>query len=108
MFLVNFDSTVGSEIKKIRPAVVLQNDVANRFGSVTIVAAITSFEGDDLYPTEVKLEAGCGGLDRASVVLLNQLRTIDKQRLIRKLGALDAEMMERVETALLINLGIVE
>ena len=107
VYLVNFDPTVGSEIKKTRPALVLQNDIANKYSPVTIVAAITSFDGDRLYPTEVKIEAQIGGLDRESIVLLNQLRTIDKERLIKKLGVLGEKSMEKVNTALLISVGLV-
>src|ERR1700730_14443960 len=89
VFLVNFDPTIGSEIRKTRPALILQNDTANLHSPVTIVAAITSYNGGKLYPTEVGIEALSGGLERHSIVLLNQLRTIDRQRLVRKLGNLD-------------------
>ena len=106
VFLVNFDPTIGSEIQKIRPAVVLQNDIANRYSPVTIVAAITTFDGDDPYPSEVRVQVGAGGLIHDSMVLLNQLRTIDNQRLVRKLGAFDTETVKRIEAALLISLGL--
>src|SRR5580704_3028295 len=97
VFLVNFDPTIGAEIQKTRPALILQNDIANRYSPVTIVAAITSFTGETLYPSEVRIDAPTGGLDRTSIVLLNQLRTVDIQRLLRKLGMLDDEAMEKVE-----------
>jgi mRNA interferase MazF len=106
VFLVNFDPTVGAEIQKTRPALILQNDIGNRYSPVTIVAAISSLDGAVVYPTEVPIEPGEGGIDRRSVVLLNQIRTIDKARLIRKLGALDAASIERVDAALLISLGL--
>jgi mRNA interferase MazF len=89
VFLVNFDPTVGAEIRKTRPALILQNDSGNRYSPVTIVAAITSFDGGKTYPTEVPIDAGGGGLEQQSVVLLNQLRTVDRSRLIRKLGRLN-------------------
>ena len=105
VYLVNFDPTVGSEIQKTRPALILQNDIANRYSPVTIVAAITSLTGDTLYPSEVRIDVPAGGLDHASIVLLNQLRTVDIQHLVRKLGTLEDQVMEKVETALLISLG---
>jgi mRNA interferase MazF len=108
VFLVNFDRAIGSEIQKTRPALILQNDIANRYSPVTIVAAITSFTGDTLYPSEVRIDAPAGGLDRTSIVLLNQLRTVDIQRLARKLGMFDGDIMEKVDAALLISLGLAE
>lgn len=108
VFLVDFDPTVGSEIQKTRPALIIQNDIGNRYSPITIVAAITSFDGSKLYPTEVKLEVLDAGLDHDSVVLLNQLRSIDKQRLVRKLGTLGEQRMEEVAAALLISLGLGE
>lgn len=106
VFLVNFDPTIGAEIRKIRPALILQNDIGNRYSPVTIVAAISSFDGGKVYPTEVPLGANEGGLDRQSVVLLNQIRTVDKERLVRKLGALGEDALARVDAALLISLGL--
>jgi mRNA interferase MazF len=106
VFLVNFDPTIGAEIQKTRPALILQNDIGNRYSPVTIVAAISSLDGAVVYPTEVPIEPGEGGVDRRSVVLLNQIRTVDKGRLIRKLGALYEDTMERVALALLISLGL--
>jgi mRNA interferase MazF len=107
VYLVNFDPTIGSEIRKTRPALVLQNDTANLHSPVTIVAAIASFNGGKLYPTEVDIEAFSGGLERDSIVLLNQVRTIDKQRLVRKLGSLDTNAMERVGAAPRVSLDLI-
>ena len=106
--LVNFDPTIGSEIKKTRPALILQNDVANRWSPITIVAAITSQFEEPLYPTEVAVIPPDGGLTVESVVLLNQIRSIDKKRLIKRLGILKAETRKRVDHALLLSLGVVE
>lgn len=106
MFLVNFDPSVGSEIQKTRPALIIQNDIANCYSPITIVAAITSFDGGKHYPTEVPLPAPEGGLEHPSVVLLNQLRSIDTQRLVRKLGSLSDKRIEEVATALSISLGL--
>src|SRR3989344_6291120 len=86
VYLVNFDPTLGSEIKKTRPALIIQNDIGNRWSSITIVAAITSYSTPEIYPTEVMIEAGEGGLRSRSVIKLDQVRSIDKQRLKHKLG----------------------
>ncbi|HTZ74555.1 MAG TPA: type II toxin-antitoxin system PemK/MazF family toxin [Candidatus Aquilonibacter sp.] len=107
VYLVNFDPVIGSEIRKTRPALILQNDVANRHSPVTIVAAISSQFEEPLYPTEVLLRVGEGGLTKNSVVLLNQIRTIDKRRIVRRLGAIRADTMSRVERAIQISLGII-
>lgn len=95
VFLVNFDPTIGSEIKRTRPALILQNDTSNEYSPITIVAAITSQFDDILYPTEVLLQATEGGLNNDSVVLLNQIRSIDKQRLIRRFGMLKPNTMKK-------------
>ena len=108
IYVVNFDPAAGSEIKKTRPALILQNDIANAFSPVTIVAAISSFRKDVLYPTEVIVLPPEGGLAVDSAVLLNQIRTIDKQRLVKRLGDLEEETMNRVDRALEISLGLIE
>ena len=108
VWIVNFDPTVGAEIKKTRPAVVLQNDVGNRFGAVTIVAAISAHNDKDLYPTEVLIKAPEGGLEKQSIVLLNQIRTIDKVRLVSRVGTLTTGTMSAVDRAILISLGLVD
>lgn len=108
VYLVSFDPTVGAEIRKTRPALILQNDIGNRYSPVTIVAAMSSWRGEPLYPTEVLLETSGGAFKTGSLVLLNQIRTIDKQRLIKKMGVLNSETMQNVDKALKISLGIVE
>lgn len=108
IYLVSFDPTVGAEIRKTRPALVLPNNVANRYSPVTIVAAITSQFEEPLYPTEVRVPAGEGGLRTDSVVLLNQVRTVDKLRVVQHLGTLKPETMRRVNQALRISLGLAE
>jgi len=107
IFLVNFDPTVGAEIKKTRPAIILQNDIANRHSPITIVAAITSGFEDLLYPTEVLVRAPEGGLSSDSVVLLNQLRSLDRQRLVRRIGRVTRRTMIAVDRALMLSLGLV-
>ena len=107
VWLVSFDPTLGAEIKRTRPALVLQNDVANRASPITIVAAITSQFEEPLYPTEVLVRPPEGGLQSESVVLLNQIRSIDKRRLIHRMGKLKPKTMEQVDRALLLSFGLV-
>lgn len=106
--MVNFDPTLGAEAQKTRPALVLQNDIANRHSPITIVAAITSQFDEPLYPTEVLIKSPEGGLTSDSVALLNQIRSIDKRRLITRLGAVTPATMKQVERAILVSFGIVK
>ena len=108
IYLVNFDPTVGAEIQKTRPALILQNDIANRHSAVTVVAAITSYKGEKLYPTEVLVKALESGLQQDSIVLLNQVRTIDKKRLLKKMGKIGEETMGRVNLAIEISFGLID
>jgi mRNA interferase MazF len=107
VYYVSFDPTVGVEIRKTRPALIIQNDVGNTHSPATIVAAITATTRET-YPYEVSLPAGEGGLPKNSIVLLNQIRTIDKKRLGRKLGTISAETMRKVDRALAISLGLIK
>lgn len=107
VYLVNFDPTVGREIKKTRPALILQNDITNRWSPITIVAAITSRIRESLYPTEVPVSPPEGGLRSDSIVLLNQIRSIDRKRFAKRLGTLKPETMLQVERALRISLGLI-
>lgn len=97
---------IGSEIAKTRPAVIISNDVGNQYSSRVIVAAITSGSSDRVFPFEVLLSSGEGGLNRRSKVLLDQLRTVDKSRLGKRLGALPDERMAEVDRAVAISLGL--
>ena len=108
VYVVAFDPTLGAEIRKTRPALILQNDIANRSSPITIVAAITSKFDDELYPTEVLVRAPEGGLDADSVVLLNQIRSVDRRRLMRRVGRLVPETMRLVDRALVLSLGLIE
>jgi mRNA interferase MazF len=105
IYLTDFDPAIGSEIQKRRPAVIIQNDINNEFSDTTIVAAITSLKTKATYPTTVQLKTGEGGLDRDSIILLGQIRTMDKSRLAKKLGLLSSEQMYRVGKALSLSLG---
>ena len=108
VYLVNFDPTIGAEIKKTRPALILQNDIANQHSPITIVAAITSKFDESLYPNEVLIKVPEGGLINDPVILLNQIRSIDRQRLIRCLGTLLPRTMKLVNQAVLISLGLAQ
>ena len=107
IYLVDFDPTLGAEIQKTRPALVLQNDIANRYSPITIVAAITSKFAIPPYPTEVILDPKESGLRQPSAVLLNQIRSIDRMRLIRRLGRASLPTMHRVDRAIQLSLGLI-
>jgi len=107
VWLADLDPVIGSEEGKTRPVLVVQNDVANQYSPVVIVAAITTSIGPKEYLTEVPVNAPEGGLRRDSVILLNQIRTIDKRRLIERCGDLREEAMKQVDRALKISLGLV-
>jgi mRNA interferase MazF len=103
---VDFNPVRGSEQGGIRPSLVLQNDIGNRASSTTIVAAITS-QHRRAYPFQVEIGPEESGLDLPSLILLEQLRTIDKSRLIRRAGHLPPERMLAVERAIKRSLGMV-
>lgn len=107
VYYVNFDPTIGVEIKKTRPALIIQNDVGNIHSQATIVAAITS-ASREIFPYEVFLKAGEGGLQKDSIVLLNQIRTIDKKRLGKRIGILSSEAMEKIDNAVKISIGLIK
>lgn len=106
VYLVSFDPTVGAEIKKTRPALVIQNDIGNRYSPITIVVAITSKFDEELYPTEVLVTPPEGGLRERSVVSLNQIRSVDKQRLVKRLGSLKPATMASIDQALRVSVGL--
>ena len=106
IYYVNFDPTIGVEIKKTRPALIIQNDIGNTHSPATIVAAITS-TARDIYPHEVLL-TGEGGLPKDSIVLLNQVRTIDKKRLGKKVGMISSDALSKVDRAIAISLGLIK
>lgn len=98
----------GSEQGGVRPVLVIQNDIGNRFSPTVIVAAITAQIQKAKLPTHVEIDAKTYGFDRDSVILLEQIRTIDKQRLTDKITHLDDEMMDRVHESLQISLGLID
>ncbi len=107
VWLANLDPVIGSEQGKTRPVAIVQNDVANAYSPVVIVAAITTAVGPEEYPTEVCVNAPEGGCREDSVILLNQIRTIDKRRLIKRWGELTPQTINKVDEALKISVGLV-
>lgn len=108
IFLADFSPVVGSEQGGEQPVLILQNNTGNHFSPTVIVAAITSKIHKAKLPTHVELSAKEYGLVQNSVVLLEQIRTIDKQRLTDKITHLDGPIMKKVGTALEISLGLRE
>lgn len=108
IYWVRFDPTIGHEIRKTRPAVIIQNDVSNRYSPVTIVAAISSQFSDPPFPREVAIEPEESGLPQRSAVIVNQIRSVDRQRLAKRLGELSGQSMGRVDEAIKISLGLIE
>jgi mRNA interferase MazF len=107
IYLVAFDPTVGHEIQKTRPAIIIQNNISNQYSPITIVAAISSQFGSPPHPREVVIQMK-GGLSKPSAVVLNQIRSVDRKRLIKRLGSVDAATMRKIDDALMISLGLVE
>src|SRR5437667_5587067 len=105
IYLTALDPTLGREIRKTRPALVIQNDVSNRLTGITIVAPITSTVRFPLNPVHVLLAADVKtGLSVTSVAVFNQIRAVDRVRLLKCLGSIDEETMKRVDEAIKINL----
>jgi len=107
IYLVGFDPSLGPEIQKTRPALVIQNDIGNQYSPITIVAAITSKFDLPPYPTEVVMDASDSGLNQTSAIVLNQIRSVDRQRLIKRIGKASPEAMARVDRAIAISLDLV-
>ena len=108
LYYADLSPVVGSEQGGVRPILIVQNNVGNRYSPTVIAAAITSQLDKAKLPTHIALPAGTFGLPKTSVVLLEQIRTIDKQRLKEKIGELPLNLMARVNEALLISLGFFE
>ncbi|MED1903779.1 type II toxin-antitoxin system endoribonuclease NdoA [Bacillus thuringiensis] len=108
VYFADLSPVVGSEQGGVRPVLVIQNDIGNRFSPTVIVAAITAQIQKAKLPTHVEIDAKNYGFERDSVILLEQIRTIDKQRLTDKITHLDEVMMSRVDEALQISLGLID
>lgn len=107
VYIADLDPVIGSEQGARRPEVIIQNDIGNKYSPTIIVAAVTSQVTAKIYPTEVRIKAGEAGLEKDSSVLLNQIKTIDKQRLENYIGKLDHDVMKKVDQAIKISLGLV-
>ncbi|MEG0750488.1 MAG: type II toxin-antitoxin system PemK/MazF family toxin [Oscillospiraceae bacterium] len=106
VFYADLSPVVGCEQGGVRPVLIVQNDVGNRHSPTVIAAAITSKQDKTRLPTHISLRADSCGLQRDSVVLLEQVRTIDKQRLREKMGEIDTGDMRRIDEALGISFGL--
>lgn len=105
VFLVNFDPTVGVEVKKSRPAVVVSNDINNTHSPIISISPITS-NVTRVYSFEVEIPAGTTGLKTRSKIMVNQTRAVDKMRLSKKLGQLPAQIMGEVNQALKLHYNL--
>jgi mRNA interferase MazF len=108
IYFADLSPVIGSEQGGIRPVLVVQNDVGNKYSPTVIVAAVTSQINKAKLPTHVEISAEGHGLTKDSVILLEQLRTIDKKRLRERIGRIDDSSIERTNEALTISLGIVD
>ncbi len=106
IYYADLSPVVGSEQGGMRPVLIVQNDMGNRHSPTVIAAAITSQTGKARLPTHIELSARSYGLSKDSVVLLEQIRTIDKRRLREKMGKLDDSLMNRVDSALAVSFGL--
>ena len=105
-YYADLSPVVGSEQGGVRPVLIVQNDVGNRFSPTVIAAAITSQHDKANLPTHIEVGASGSGLVKDSVILLEQVRTLDKHRLREKMGRLDKDAMHRVDQALSISFGL--
>lgn len=106
LFLANLDPTIGKEIQKTRPVVIVSNDVNNAHSDLVTIVPITSQKLSKIYPFEVLLPDSTKGLDKSSKAKANQIRTIDKQRLSKKLGSLDPQTLLLLGKAIKIHLDL--
>ncbi|MBR5922999.1 MAG: type II toxin-antitoxin system PemK/MazF family toxin [Clostridia bacterium] len=106
IYYADLSPVVGSEQGGMRPVLIVQNDVGNKYSPTVIAAAITSQQDKSNLPTHINLSAAGSGLQKDSIVLLEQVRTIDKTRLKEKMGALDNKSMNMVDKAISVSLGL--
>ena len=106
IYWVNLDPTIGSEIAKTRPALIISNDIGNQHADRVIVAPISTANVSKVYPFEVKLAAGEGGVSQPCKVLLDQIRTVDKSRLGARLGTIQKARIEEVNRAIRLSLAV--
>ena len=106
IYYADLSPVVGSEQGGMRPVLIVQNDVGNRYSPTVIAAAITSQQNKARLPTHIEIEARTYGLSKNSIVLLEQVRTLDKRRLRERMGCLDEKAMQRVDGAIAVSLGL--
>lgn len=106
IFYADLSPVVGSEQGGVRPVLIIQNDTGNKHSPTVIAAAITSQTGKAKLPTHIELTANQYGLPKNSLVLLEQIRTLDKRRLRERMGRLDDALMDRVDTAIAVSFGL--
>ena len=106
IYFADLSPVVGSEQGGMRPVLIVQNDTGNRHSPTVIAAAITSQQGKARLPTHIELTASSCGLSRNSVILLEQIRTIDKSRLLERMGKLDDATMTKVDNAISVSFGL--
>ena len=106
IYYADLSPVIGSEQGGLRPVLIVQNDIGNRYSPTVIAAAITSQHEKSNLPTHINISAECCGLNKDSIVLLEQVRTIDKQRLKEKMGTIDPGAMNRVDKALSVSFGL--
>ena len=106
IYYADLSPVIGSEQGGVRPVLIVQNDVGNRYSPTVIAAAITSQRDKTNLPTHIKVQADGCGLAKDSIVLLEQVRTIDKRRLKEKMGSLDLYAMDMVDKALSVSFGL--
>jgi len=106
IFFANLEPIKGKEQGGKRPVLIIQNNISNKYSPVTIIAAITSKIYEKEYPTSVFVLRKDSGLDKDSTIMLNQIRTIDNSRILRKVGSLDSFIMNKIDNALKISLSL--
>ena len=106
IWIVNLDPTKRHEINKSRPAVIIQNNLGNKYSTTTIIAPMTSQNTENVFPWEVLLTTKNSKLIKESKVLLNQIRVVDKSRITKRVGNVDIETMPLIDRALKISLGL--
>ena len=108
IYYADLSPVVGSEQGGIRPVLIVQNDVGNKYSPTVIAAAITSQINKAKMPTHIEIDARDYGLAKDSVILLEQIRTIDKRRLKEKIGVIDETLMNKVNEALFVSFGLID
>jgi mRNA interferase MazF len=104
--IVNLNPVIGSEQGKTRPALIIQNDVGNKYSPLTIIAPITIKIYSQEYPTNVQISKKESKLKEESTILLNQIRTVDKRRIVKKISTLDNSVLAKIDLAIKASLGL--